>query len=73
MLAEVRRLRAAVEPYLRLSLMHPMLNDETAGQHRELVDVMLTRNPELAEATMCAITWNRLPPISSHVALPPLG
>ena len=51
-LIEVRRLRAAVEPYLRLSLMHPVLNEDTARQHRELVDVMLTRDPERAEAAM---------------------
>lgn len=51
-LAEVRRLRAAVEPYLRVSLMHPLINDETARQHRELVDVMLLRDPERAEAAM---------------------
>lgn len=51
-LSEVRRLRAAVEPYLRLSLMHPVLNEETARQHRELVDVMLMRDPERAEAAM---------------------
>jgi DNA-binding GntR family transcriptional regulator len=51
-LTEVRRLRAAVEPYLRLSLIHPVLNEETARQHRELVDVMLTRDPEQAEAAM---------------------
>jgi DNA-binding GntR family transcriptional regulator len=49
-LAEARRLRASVEPYLRLSLMR--LNDETARQHRELVDVMLSRDPERAEAAM---------------------
>jgi DNA-binding GntR family transcriptional regulator len=70
-LAEVRRLRAAVEPYLRLSLMHPMLNDETAGQHRELVDVMLTRNPELAEATMRHHVESTA--ADFLVALPPLG
>jgi DNA-binding GntR family transcriptional regulator len=49
-LAEARRLRASVEPYLRLSLMR--LNDETARQHRELADVMLSRDPERAEAAM---------------------
>jgi DNA-binding FadR family transcriptional regulator len=32
--------------------MHPVLNEETARQHRELVDVMLTRDPEQAEAAM---------------------
>jgi DNA-binding GntR family transcriptional regulator len=32
--------------------MHPVLNEETARQHRELVDVMLTRDPERAEAAM---------------------
>jgi DNA-binding GntR family transcriptional regulator len=51
-LAEVRRLRAAVEPYLRLSLTHPVINDGTARQHRELVEVMLSRDPERAEAAM---------------------
>jgi DNA-binding GntR family transcriptional regulator len=51
-LIEVRRLRAAAEPCVRPSLMHPVLNEETARQHRELVDVMLTRDPERAEAAM---------------------
>jgi DNA-binding GntR family transcriptional regulator len=51
-MAEVRKLRAAVEPYLRLSQTHPVTMGDSARQHKELIDVLLTRDPDKAEAVM---------------------
>lgn len=51
-MAEVRKLRAAVEPYLRLSQTHPVTMGDSARQHRELIDVLLTQDAEKAEAVM---------------------
>ncbi len=50
--AEVRKLRAAVEPYLRLAQTHPVTMSDSARQHRELIDVLLTHDPDRAEAVM---------------------
>lgn len=51
-LAEVRKLRAAVEPYLRLSQTHPVTMNDSARQHKELIDVLRTLDPDRAEAVM---------------------
>ena len=51
-LTEVRKLRAAVEPYLRLSQTHPVTMGDSGRQHKELIDVMRTRDPDRAEAVM---------------------
>ena len=50
--AEVRKLRAAVEPYLRLSQTHPVTMGDSGRQHKELIDVLLLRDPDKAEAVM---------------------
>ncbi len=50
--AEARKLRAAVEPYLRLSQTHIVTTAESTRQHQELIDVLLMRNPDKAEAVM---------------------
>ena len=50
--AEVRRLRAAVEPYLRLSQTQTVTMGDSARQHQELIDVLRSRDPERAEAVM---------------------
>ena len=52
LLAEVRKLRAAVEPYLRLSQTDPVSIGDSARQHQELIDVLLAGDPERAEAVM---------------------
>lgn len=51
-LAEVRKLRAAVEPYLRLSQTHPVTMGDSGRQHKELIDVLCTRDPDRAEVVM---------------------
>lgn len=51
LIAEVARLRAAVAPYLRLSLHASSAAMDTA-EHRLLVDVLRTGDPDRAEATM---------------------
>jgi DNA-binding GntR family transcriptional regulator len=50
--AEARRLRAAVEPYLRMSQTHQVTMGDSARQHSDLVKVLLARDPERAEQAM---------------------
>jgi len=52
MQAEARKLRAAVEPYLRLSQTQAITMGDSARQHKELVDVLGAREPERAETVM---------------------
>lgn len=49
---ETERLRAAVEPYLRLYFTHHGGAETTAAEHEELVEALLSRDPERAEAAM---------------------
>lgn len=49
---ETERLRAAVEPYLRLYFSHHGGAETTATEHAELVEALLGRDPDKAEATM---------------------
>lgn len=51
-LAEVRKLRASVEPYLRLSQTHPVTMGDSGRQHKELIDILCTRDPDRAELVM---------------------
>lgn len=50
--AEVRKLRAAVEPYLRISRTSSQLVANSSDQHREIVEALRTADPERAEAVM---------------------
>ena len=52
LLAEVRKLRALVEPYLRLSQTHPVTMGDSARQHKDLMDALLTRDQDVAETVM---------------------
>lgn len=45
---EVRKLRIAVEPYLRLVLQFPR-SEEALAEHRELIEVIRAGDPEVAE------------------------
>jgi len=46
--ADVQRLRTAVEPYLRIVLSAPILNN-SVEEHRKLIDVIRQRDPGIAE------------------------
>jgi DNA-binding GntR family transcriptional regulator len=50
--AENRRLRTAVEPYLRIYFTLPDKAQSTTDEHAALLDVLLSRDPERAEAAM---------------------
>ncbi len=52
MLAEVKRLRAVVEPYLRMAQSHLETMGNSNLAHRQLIDALLTRDPDRAEAVM---------------------
>jgi DNA-binding GntR family transcriptional regulator len=52
--AEVRKLRAAVEPYLRMSRMSAEASADSSRQHREIVDALLTGDGATAERVMRA-------------------
>jgi len=49
---ETERLRAAVEPYLRLYFSHHGGAETTVGEHAGLIDVLLTRDPDAVESAM---------------------
>lgn len=53
MVKEIRRIRHATEPYLRLNLqVGSAAITNTSHEHRELLDAILTRDPDRAEAEM---------------------
>jgi DNA-binding GntR family transcriptional regulator len=49
--AEVRRLRTAVEPYLRMSL-GVIQSDDAVAEHQKLIDVIRQGDPDEAEAAI---------------------
>jgi len=49
---ETERLRAAVEPYLRLYFSHHGGAETTVAEHAGLIDVLLTRDPDAVESAM---------------------
>lgn len=49
--AEVQRLRTAVEPYLRMTLVTPLAGGAVA-EHRKLIDALRSGDPQSAENTM---------------------
>jgi DNA-binding GntR family transcriptional regulator len=50
--AETERLRTAVEPYLRLYFTDHGGADTTSAEHGELVEVLLSRDPDAVETAM---------------------